>query len=54
MWWIMFTAVAAMRFTDIWEKDKTAVIWSETAVTAPDGSRRHTAADAEAVDLRPR
>ncbi|WP_076220918.1 MaoC family dehydratase [Mycobacterium avium] len=26
------------RFTDIWDKGKAAVIWSETKVTAPDGT----------------
>ncbi|OFJ52620.1 MaoC/PaaZ C-terminal domain-containing protein [Mycolicibacterium grossiae] len=32
------TGVAVTRFTDIWDKGKAAVIWSETAVTAPDGT----------------
>ena len=30
--------VAVTRFTDIWDKGKAAVIWSETTVTAPDGT----------------
>jgi acyl dehydratase len=29
---------AITRFTDIWDKGKAAVIWSETEVTAPDGT----------------
>ncbi|UMB70247.1 MaoC/PaaZ C-terminal domain-containing protein [Mycobacterium paraterrae] len=29
---------AVTRFTDIWDKGKAAVIWSETSVTAPDGT----------------
>jgi acyl dehydratase len=29
---------AVTRFTDIWDKGKAAVIWSETKVTAPDGT----------------
>src|ERR1700742_3756721 len=29
---------AVTRFTDIWDKGKAAVIWSETEVTAPDGT----------------
>lgn len=29
---------AVTRFTDIWDKGKAAVIWSETTVTAPDGT----------------
>jgi acyl dehydratase len=29
---------AVTRFTDIWDKGKAAVIWSETRVTAPDGT----------------
>ena len=45
------SAKAVTRFTDIWDKGKAAVIWSETTVTAPDGD---AAVDAEAVDLRPR
>lgn len=32
------TARAVTRFTDIWDKGKAAVIWSETTVTTPDGS----------------
>ena len=32
------TGVAVTRFTDIWDKGKAAVIWSETKVTAPDGT----------------
>jgi len=32
------TGRAVTRFTDIWDKGKAAVIWSETTVTAPDGS----------------
>ena len=32
------TGVAVTRFTDIWDKGKAAVIWSETAVTTPDGT----------------
>lgn len=31
------TAVAVTRFTDIWDKGKAAVIWSETKVVTPDG-----------------
>jgi len=31
-------AKAVTRFTDIWDKGKAAVIWSETRVTAPDGT----------------
>ena len=31
-------AKAVTRFTDIWDKGKAAVIWSETSVTAPDGT----------------
>jgi 2-enoyl-CoA hydratase-like protein len=31
------SAKAITRFTDIWDKGKAAVIWSETRVTAPDG-----------------
>src|SRR5580693_448749 len=31
-------ARAVTRFTDIWDKGKAAVIWSETKVTAPDGT----------------
>jgi acyl dehydratase len=31
------TGVAVTRFTDIWDKGKAAVIWSETTVTTPDG-----------------
>src|ERR1700744_4458369 len=32
------SAKAVTRFTDIWDKGKAAVIWSETAVSAPDGT----------------
>jgi acyl dehydratase len=32
------SAKAVARFTDIWDKGKAAVIWSETSVTAPDGT----------------
>lgn len=32
------TGIALTRFTDIWDKGKAAVIWSETVVTALDGS----------------
>lgn len=32
------SAKAVTRFTDIWDKGKAAVIWSETTVTAPDGT----------------
>ncbi|MCK0176802.1 MaoC/PaaZ C-terminal domain-containing protein [Mycolicibacterium sp. F2034L] len=32
------TGVAVTRFTDIWDKGKAAVIWSETSVTTPDGA----------------
>jgi acyl dehydratase len=32
------TGVAVTRFTDIWDKGKAAVIWSETTVTVPDGT----------------
>ena len=32
------SAKAVTRFTDIWDKGKAAVIWSETKVTAPDGT----------------
>jgi acyl dehydratase len=32
------TGCAVTRFTDIWDKGKAAVIWSETTVTAPDGT----------------
>ncbi len=32
------TATAVTRFTDIWDKGKAAVIWSETTATAPDGT----------------
>ena len=32
------SAKAVTRFTDIWDKGKAAVIWSETNVTAPDGT----------------
>lgn len=32
------TGRAVTRFTDIWDKGKAAVIWSETTVTAPDGT----------------
>ena len=31
-------AKAVTRFTDIWDKGKAAVIWSETRATAPDGT----------------
>ena len=30
--------VAVTRFTEIWDKGKAAVIWSETSVTTPDGT----------------
>lgn len=32
------TGVAITRFTEIWDKGKAAVIWSETQVTTPDGA----------------
>src|ERR1700748_574761 len=32
------SARAVTRFTDIWDKGKAAVIWSETTVKAPDGT----------------
>src|ERR1700741_55909 len=32
------SARAVTRFTDIWDKGKAAVIWSETKVSAPDGT----------------
>jgi acyl dehydratase len=32
------TGIAVSRFTDIWDKGKAAVIWSETTVKAPDGT----------------
>jgi acyl dehydratase len=32
------TGTAVTRFTDIWDKGKAAVIWSETTVTDPDGT----------------
>jgi acyl dehydratase len=32
------TGIATSRFTDIWDKGKAAVIWSETTVNAPDGT----------------
>ena len=32
------TGIAVTRFTDIWDKGKAAVIWSETTVSAPDGT----------------
>ena len=32
------TGIAVTRFTDIWDKGKAAVIWSETTVTTPDGT----------------
>jgi acyl dehydratase len=32
------TGIAVTRFTDIWDKGKAAVIWSETTVKAPDGT----------------
>lgn len=32
------TGVAITRFTEIWDKGKAAVIWSETEVTTPDGA----------------
>jgi acyl dehydratase len=32
------TARAVTRFTDVWDKGKAAVIWSETTVTTPDGT----------------
>src|SRR3981081_298669 len=31
------TGIAVTKFTDIWDKGKAAVIWSETTVTAPAG-----------------
>ena len=45
------SAKAVTRFTDIWDKGKAAVIWSETT---GDRAGRDTAMDAAAVDLRPR
>ncbi len=36
------SARAVQRFTDIWDKGKAAVIWSETRVTAPDGTHLWT------------
>ena len=33
---------AVTRFTDIWDKGKAAVIWSETTVAAPDGTPLRT------------
>ena len=45
------TGTAVTRFTEIWDKGKAAVIWSETTVTAPG---RQAAVETEAVDLRPR
>src|SRR4029078_2684348 len=32
------TGIAVQRFTDIWDKGKAAVIWSETTFKAPDGT----------------
>src|SRR5262249_5106601 len=32
------SAKAITRFTDIWDKGKAAVIWSETKVSSPDGT----------------
>jgi acyl dehydratase len=32
------TGIAVTKFTDIWDKGKAAVIWSETTVTTPDGT----------------
>ena len=32
------TGIAVTRFTQIWDKGKAAVIWSETTVTTPDGT----------------
>ena len=32
------TGVAVTRFTDIWDKGKAAVIWSETTVKSPEGT----------------
>jgi acyl dehydratase len=32
------TGIAVTRFTDIWDKGKAAVIWSETTVSTPDGT----------------
>src|SRR4029077_11983913 len=32
------TGRAVTKFTDIWDKGKAVVIWSETTVTAPDGA----------------
>ncbi len=40
------TGIAVTRFTDIWDKGKAAVIWSETTVSAPDGT---VLVEAEAV-----
>jgi hypothetical protein len=36
------TGIALTRFTDIWDKGKAAVIWSETTVIAPDGTPLRT------------
>ncbi|QUR69098.1 MaoC/PaaZ C-terminal domain-containing protein [Mycobacterium spongiae] len=36
------SARAITRFTDIWDKGKAAVIWSETTVTTPDGAHLWT------------
>ncbi|BBX63705.1 dehydrogenase [Mycobacterium saskatchewanense] len=36
------SARAVTRFTDIWDKGKAAVIWSETTVTTPDGAHLWT------------
>ena len=36
------TGTAVTRFTDIWDKGKAAVIWSETTVAAPDGTLLRT------------
>ncbi len=36
------SARAVMRFTDIWDKGKAAVIWSETTVITPDGAHLWT------------
>jgi acyl dehydratase len=36
------TGIAVTRFTDVWDKGKAAVIWSETTVTTPDGTELWT------------
>ncbi|MGC4049956.1 MAG: hypothetical protein QM757_11275 [Paludibaculum sp.] len=45
------TGVAVTTFTEIWDKGKAAVIWSETAVTDPAGTLLWTQ---QPLDLRPR